>query len=207
MNILPTRKTYTSCEDLPLANFIKIVCDGELKHLYSEPPNAIRRNANLIEIWERIFNEYNELTQSTQSQHVFQLVKEITTLHSRIHLINDCVKLLLSVPDITEYQPTIDVLKSFGCWHVEITNENRQESLSKCVSICKKYVIDLMEAEKQYLAMNKDDGKKTTVNDFYSSIAHLSKFMGFPIPLHTTTVSLYISYINQFKASIPKDGK
>jgi len=142
MRILRQRPTYTSCDDLPLANFIKIVCTGELVHLYSEPARFIHRNAPLADIWEHIFNEYNELTNNTQSKHVFNLIKEITVLGNRIGIVNDCVNLLRSVEDIANYPDCIAILNSYGCSHITITNENRRTSLDRCITVCKRYIAD-----------------------------------------------------------------
>lgn len=207
LKILRTRPTYTSCDDLPLANFIKIVCTGELSHLYSEPARFIHRNAPLADIWERIFNEYNELTNNTQSKHIFNLIKEITVLGNRINIVNDCVRLLSEVRDISEYQPMIDILNGYGCSHIVITNENRATTLPRCITVCKRFLQQLNATEGEYTELSKDDGKKVTPQDFYSMIAVISRFMnGKDIDLHKTTVSLYISYINLMKANPENNG-
>jgi len=207
MRILKQRPTYTSCDDLPLANFIKIVCTGELVHLYSEPSRFIHRNAPLADIWEHIFNEYNELTNNTQSKHVFNLIKEITVLGNRIGIVNDCVNLLRSVDDVANYPDCISILNSYGCSHITITNENRHTQLDRCITVCKRYIADLNKVETEYNTISNDDQKKVTPQDFYSMIAVVSKFMGGKdIDLHKTTVSLYISYINLMKANTEQNG-
>lgn len=207
LKILRQRKTYTSCNDLPLHNFIKIVVYGDLSYLYAEPAKFIHRQADLAAIWEVIFNEYNELTNNTNSRHIFELIKDITVLGNRIQLIEDCINLLESVKSVSEYQPTIDILHSFGCGHIIINDETRYKNLPRCRTICKRFIIELNQKESEYQILNKDEDNKVTEQDFYQMIAVVSKFMnGKDIDLHKTTVSLYISYINLMKANIEANG-
>lgn len=200
MKLIPTRKTYNSCEELPLANFIKIVVDNDLSQLFKEPAKFIHKQPDLKAIWEAIFEEYNELTNSAQSRQIFSLIKDITVLQNRIQIVNDCISVIMGASDLSGYEPTINILKSYGC-NFEFTNENKREQCEKAITVCKRYLRELMEREQEYSELNKDDGKKVTTQDFYNSIAMLSKAMGFPIDLHNTTVSLYISYINQVKSA------
>jgi len=204
----PTRPTYTSCDNLPLANFIEIVCTGELKHLYSEPAKYIHKQADLASVWQVIFNEYNELTNNAQAKHIFNLVRDMYVLQTRISIIDDAIAFLASVDQIELYQDTINILYQYGCGHIVFTNENKIAQLKRCVSICKKYLLELKQKETEYNALNTDNGAKVTKQDYYANVAIISKYMnGKDIDLHKTTVSLYISYINLMKANNEANGK
>lgn len=201
MKLIPIRKTYTSCDDLPLYNFIRIVVDNDLSQLYSEPAKFIHKQADLAAIWEDIFNEYNQLTNNTQSVHIFHLIKDITVLGSKIDIINQIVNCLMNAKDIADYQPLIDILNEYGCAHIKITNDNKEEALKRCISICKRFAVQQLKLNADYDKLNENNSNKVTTQDFLNSVAVLSKHLGFQIPLHSTTVSLYISYINLLKAA------
>jgi len=204
----PTRPTYTSCDNLPLANFIEIVCTGELKHLYSEPAKYIHKQADLNAIWQVIFNEYNELTNNAQAKHIFNLVRDMYVLQTRISIIDDTIALLASVDDVNDYTDAIGILHQYGCGHIQITNSDKIAQLKRCVSICRKFVLELKQKETEYNALNTDTGAKVTKQDYYANVAVISKYMnGKDIDLHKTTVSLYISYINLMKANNEANGK
>lgn len=205
MKLIRERKTYKSCDDLPLYNFIKIVCDGDLSQLYSEPAKFIHKQADLSAIWEKIFNEYNELTDNTQSKHIFNLIKEITLLNGRLEVIQQSVDALAKLGS-KDFPKLCEMLNEMLGTDFEFTDESLQSDLNRIVTRSKTWVLQLSQVQKEYKDMAGDDKNKVTVNDYYSLIAQLSKFFGFQIPLHTTTVSLYISYLNQFKFANSKEN-
>jgi len=205
MRILRQRPTYTSCDDLPLANFIKIVCTGELVHLYSEPNRFIHRNAPLSDIWEQIFNEYNELTNNTQSKHVFNLIKEITVINGKLEIIQNAVDVLAKYGS-KDFQGLCQMLREMVQVNYTFEDKNLEKELKSTVTRAKTLIVQLNQSKSEYELIASDDGKKATVNDYYDLIAVLSKFLGFRIPLHSTTVSLYISYLNQFRIANSKEN-
>lgn len=205
LKLLRTRPTYTSCDDLPLANFIKIVCTGELVHLYSEPAKYIHRNAPLAEIWERIFNEYNELTNNTQSKHVFNLIKEITVITGRLEIIQNAVDVLAKYGS-KDFQGLCQMLREMVQVNYTYEDKNLEKELKSTVTRAKILIVQLNQSKSEYELLAADDGKKATVNDYYDLVSVLSKFQGHQIPLHTTTVSLYISYLNQFRIANSKEN-
>lgn len=207
MKIIRTRKTYTSCDNLPLSNFINIVVDGDLSQLYAEPARFIHKQSDLSSIWENIFNEYNELTNNTQSRHIFNLIKEIKYIDGKNKTVSECISLLSQVNDVNEYQETIDILNSFGCSHIKITNENKFTTLPRCETVCKRFIIELNQKEAEYQSLNSDDNNKATKQDFYETISYISEHLhGKTIDVHKTTVSMYVADLNLIKNKLTKSN-
>ena len=200
MKLIRTRETYTSCDNLPLANFIKIVCDGDLSQLYSEPAKFIHKQANLPSIWENIFNEYNELTDNTQSKHIFNIIREINFLSGKLDIIQQSIDALHKFGS-KDFPKICEMLNQMLGSDFEFTDESLQTDLNRIVTRSKTLVLQLSQVQKEYKDLIGDENKKATVSDYYNLIAQLEKFNGFKIPLHDTPVSLYISYLNQFKSA------
>lgn len=195
--MLRTRKTYLSCNDLPLHNFIRIVVYNELRELYSEKANFIHKQADLTSIWERIFNEYNELTDNKQAVHILSLMKDITVLNNKIEITNSALNCLLKAESTIDYQPLKDMLNSMG-FRYTYSDETLQNDVKLTLSSMKTIILKKDEAINEYNEISKDEGKKVTENDYNNLIAQLEKFMSKDIPTRTTTVAKFISYINLF---------
>lgn len=203
MKILRDRKTYKSCDDLPLSNFIKIVVHNDLSQLYSEKARFIHKQVDLVSIWEHIFNEYNELTNNTQSMHILSLMKEITVLNNKIEIINSAIKCLLSAETTEGYEPLKQMLNGMG-FRFSYSDETLENDCKITLSSMKSIIMQKDEAIKEYNEIAKDDGKKVTEADYTSLIAQLAKYMCFHIDKYKTTVTEFISYINAFNSQ--QDG-
>jgi len=208
MNLIRTRKTYSSCNELPLHNFIMIVVKNDLSMLYSEPNRFIYKEADLNEIWHIIFTEYNELTKNESAFHVLSLVKDITVINFKLQQIQSAVDILFKYRSAHHFPELIDMLKSMGFIRYSYSDETIENDLRSIIMEAKKMVFDLQQHEREYKEATEDNGKSATIQDYIDLIAQLSKYMGFPIDKFRTTVSEFISYLNDFKrANTPKDGK
>lgn len=197
--MIRTRKTFTSCNDLPLHNFIQIVVHDDLKQLYSEPSKLILKQADLKSIWETIFNQYNDLTNNTQSTHILSLVKEITVLNNKIDIVNYAISCLLKAETTQGYEPLKEMLHSMG-FRFSYSDETLHNDCKVTLSSMKAVIMRKNEAIAEYEAIASDDTKKATEEDYIKLISQLSKFIGFHIDKYKVTVTEYISYINAFNS-------
>lgn len=195
------RKTYTSCSELPLYNFIKIVVHENLSFLYSEGRTVFNRNIDLRPLWEEIYSEYTTISNNTQSKHVFALTKEITVINNKLQIIQNAVNYLAKHYDVR----LCDMLRRMGFMY-KFTPESLQNDLKLTVSSAKRMIVRRQEAEADYNKLNVSD-KKVTEDDFYGLIRQLSRFNGFPIDVKKTTVTEFVKDINAFNAeNKPKNG-
>jgi len=207
--MLKLRKTFTSCSDLPLYNFIKIVVTNDKNWLYSEHKMPWLKSADLESIWENIFNEYSELSNDKHGKAVFSITKTLTVLNGKIWVIEQCLSLLQSVSsvgDVKDYAETIQTLKSYG-FNYEWLNITLDDDIRKTKSSMKRIVLERNDAQKSYENLQSDNSKQATEADFDILIGQLSKFQGYYIDKKVITVAEYISYIAAFNlANSPKNA-
>lgn len=199
--MINARKTYKSCSELPLYNFIKIVVHDDLNWLYSEPKSILRHSVDLRLLWSDIFAEYTTISNNTQSKHVFALTKEITVINNKLILIQTAVDYLTKNYD----ERLCAVLRRMGFMY-KFTPDTLQNDLKLTISSAKRLVIRKQEAEADYSKLNTSD-KKVTEDDFYGLITQLSRFVAFRINPKETTVTEFAKYINAFNIeNKPKNG-
>jgi len=199
--MIRTRKTYNSCSELPLYNFIKIVVHGDLNWLYAENKSALTSKADLQSIWERIFEEYTSISGNPRSAHLFSLVKEITVLGHKLNVINECLKFLSHSYD----KRICDALVSMG-FRYKFTPESLNDDLRRVVSSSKKYVLQKQEAEAEYSKI-KGAESETTEEDFYGLIRQISRFNQFAIDPKTTSVMEFVKDIKAFNLENTPNGQ
>lgn len=200
--MIRARKTYNSCSELPLYNFIKIVCKDDLTWLYAEKKSLLNKNVDLQPVWDQIFSEYCELAKNPKSKQVFELVKELTLLDSKIKLVKNIVEFLrVEIND-----DLITILKSMGFLY-KFQPNTIEKDLNLTLSSAKRFEIRKKEAEQDYKALQTDE-KNATEKDFEFLIAQISRFMQFKIDKKTTSVSEYLNYLESFNiANTSKNGK
>lgn len=199
--MIRARKTYTSCSELPLYNFIKIVVHDDLNWLYSEHRTVLNRNTDLQPVWENIFAEYTTISNNTQSKHVFALTKEITVINNKLYIIQCAVDYLAKVYD----ERLCIMLRKMG-FRYRFTPETLEKDLKLTISSAKSMIIRKQEAEADYAKLNQSD-KKVTEDDFYGLVREISRFNRFPIDARKTSVTEFVKDINAFNiVNKPKNG-
>jgi len=199
--MISARKTYKTCSELPLFNFIKIVVHDDLSWLYSERKSLLNRNIDLQPLWGDIFAEYTAISNNTQSKHVFALTKEITVINNKLFIIQSAVNYLSKNYD----KRLCDMLRKMGFMY-PFTKESLQNDLKLTISSAKRLVIRKQEAEDDYSKLNTSD-KKVTEDDFYGLVTQISRFVAFRINPKETTVTEFVKYINAFnRENKPKNG-
>lgn len=154
---------YTSCSDLPLLRFIKVITTGDLSHLgYAINPH---------ELWANIHSEYVQLSGDQQSNRALDLLKQITTLTNRINITNQICAYLTqrNVPEL------IDVLANMG---YRITRINLEQDLKIVLSLSKSDHVKLAFATEQYAKLPKGQVSENTELAWYKTLAVFAKFQG-----------------------------
>lgn len=185
---------YTSCEELPLYNFIKIVCGGSIADWLVIDKSVKTELWELSEIWEQISAEYSELSGDTQSRHVLGLVKEITLLNNKIYIIESAVHVLR-----TNYEvKLLDLLRSYGFIY-PYTPESMQNDLDFTLTSAKKLVFNRREKEAEYGKLTESNNEKSTEKDFFMLIAALNKFLGYRMDAKEISVLEFAMNLNLYQ--------
>jgi len=192
---MQSRSIYRSCSELPLFNFIKIVVRGEMEYLYSEPAHRNKSEVELSEVWETIFDEYNELSGNKSSDHILNLIKQVTVINGKLFVITSAVSIL----ENSYSEAMIGVLRRHG-FRYSYTPESMQRDLKLTLSSAKKLVIQRQEAERELGELNKSSDGEVKEEDFYKLLRQLSKFNGFHIDAKTTTVLEFLKDIELFNS-------
>lgn len=200
------RSTYKSCSDLPLYNFIQILVHDNKEMLYNRPNKAWYKQADLQQIWDDIFLEYIEESGDSKSQGILQLLMDINVISNKLDIIQNCIKLLASVTDVSEYQPTIGILKTFG-FRYEYSNESLISDLNRVVKSSRSLIIQRDQFKSQLEDLNKNESGKATEKDYFVHLANLSESLGFAINPKETTVMQYIGYVSMYNLKIEQNER
>lgn len=186
-------KYYTSCSNLPLWNFIRIITSGNLNYL------LIKRglfNVDLKPIWEAIFSEYLELSGSSHHVKLLSLLKEQKILATKITIVHHAISSLQT----NYHEGTVGVLRSMG---FKLNKKTASSDLNRVVSKTKTWVMRLNRVSAELDTLSKNES--VSDSDFDAILAELSRFQGYRIDPKTVTVSEYIAITNSLKKDI--DGK
>lgn len=197
-----TPKTYTSCSDLPLYNFIKIVVFNDLEQLYVSKLKIFHKKVDLISLWDKIFDEYSQLSDNTQSGHMLELLKSIKEIEFKLNIISSCLQVLSNCVkhnlNVIDYQLTIDTLKSYGFYH-EYSNLTLLEDIKHIISGSKTLNIELADLIEEYKKIDTAKESAATEKDFIDEVALISSFHKIQINTKQISVMEYISYLSLFK--------
>lgn len=200
------RSTYKSCSDLPLHNFIQVLIHDKKEMLYNRPNKAWYKSADLQKIWDDIFLEYIEESGDSKSKGMLQLLMDISVISNKLEIIQNCVTLLSNVSDVKDYQPTINVLKTFG-FRYQFTNETLYSDLNRTVKSARSLIIQRDQLKSQLSDVNKNESEKATEKDFSVHLANLSESIGFAIKSKEITVMEYIGYLKVYNLKIEQNER
>ncbi len=169
-------------------------------------------NDEINEAWEAIRFEYASAIKSDNSEYLINLQKDIGEMRAHIDLVNSCATLIdMRIKTGTAISPKIfDALIGEG-YEID-ANENDPEVLrrqmARIVSQCKTKVHDLMDLVSTYeKAMDNDDMKPQTEEQFSQNLALLRKFMGYRINPNEYTMEEYVTDYNLLLAQAKKARK
>lgn len=155
----PLLDEFTSCSDLPMLNFIKITCTGDLKWL--------GRCGDPEKTWQQIHSEYCELSGDAQSSRALELAKQIAFLSNKIYITNTIVNYMVVRGRVDEL---VLELQKMG-YRLKYTD--LEKDLQRTLSISKSDQIKLNMAKEQYAKL--DTGKETTEFEWYQILSALAK--------------------------------
>lgn len=190
-------KTYTDCYNLPFARFIDVIVDRNLQALVI---SGTATNEQLEPIWEKIYEQYNELTNNSQYNDYNARLKDYGLMKTRLVVLAGAVEVLSIAyrDDVAEalrnvgFRHTLDPMKPDA--YIEELNRLSKQcgSLSQRVKMAEKELNDIAEQMEK---------SKVTRQDFTRGIAAVSHFMGFRVDAEQVTVAEFIEYQNQLMAA------
>jgi hypothetical protein len=188
-------EAYTCCTDLPFWAWVKVTTTKDLKYLIKSGTVPVEE---LYSIWDKINDEYRTLSGDTDSNHTFELYKDMHILDREIMTITSIVNQLriLRNPEL------IDMLQNvfgFSYEYVDLDND-----LNKTITGAKARVMDLKLKEKEYndIVATEDKQNELTEFDFIEQLVVLSEDIGYEIRMDAISVAQYIAYYNKFKAKV-----
>ena len=192
---------YKKCSELPLALFIKIVLEDDLKLLIRSGEHTTEEvNA----AWESIYSEYFELSGAQDARHLVQTARAILIAENKIDIINACVPILRMKENALCYA----ALAKIGYPLKQIADPvERNREIDKLISRAKSLVHIVASCERELRRVtDQDKGGKPTEQDYIESIASLSKFQGYRIDPELTTVAEYVAIQRHYKLTL-ENGK
>lgn len=188
----PAWKLLRRCNEISVARFKQAYCNNDLTALAIEgmPPANELQSA-----WNELLFEYASSVQTDQSEHTFQMAKQIGELEHHIAFVEYTTFFLRRKYD----QEMVDELILLGYYHLHFTEdeENWNKQLDRCISLCKTNVFDLEQLREDYNRLNATtSGKPQTEDEFNKTVAQLAKYQGYRIDQLTVMMDEYISIIN-----------
>lgn len=199
------RKTYDSCSDLPLYNFIKIVVFGNLDYLYFEKKTIFNRNIDLQGKEKSILDEYSVLSGNKSNTGFLSIVKQLTVVSNKLFLVQTIIAYLR-----TSYTLELTtILKDMG-FRYKFTEESLEVDLIATENSAKKLIIRQKELDNEFKASTEKKGntQEVTEKDWMAMVTQMSKYMGFHIDTKKTCVAQFVTYIDSFiKENTKENGK
>ncbi len=192
-----------SCKEISLATFIECYCNDNFQGLGKGTAEEIE------EAWTAIVSEWSELMKNENSEHLLSIESQILSLRAQITFVDYATFLLLRQYD----QEIIDKLIGLG-YPGEYPENDRAayvKQLDLAVSLSKRKVFDLNELIEERDRLEKNSGGgRSGEDDFEKSIARLSKYQGYRIDKHKTTVyeytNIHTNFIDEIKANNQNRG-
>lgn len=194
-------KRYTSCSEMPLYNFIKVIVTNELKWVSAY---GFHTREQLEKSWEAIFEEYMTLSKDTSQNYLLSLIKEITFLTYKLNIIQVIVDELAKGHD----EKFVKLLQGLG-FRFKFDPDNAEQyakDLKLTVSQSKAMLIKIKDSEHKLSEMKKEN-KPVNEGEYDIFLSELSKFQGYRIDPKVFTVSEFVAVVNRFKADIEMHKK
>lgn len=180
--------TYIRCSELPLARFIKIVCEGDINYLKVDPSRST--SADLEEVWAGIFQEYLELSGDDDYKQMVNLAAGINSLQFRIYAIHRALDELRT----RKSEVLISALKELG-YKVKDSDdvETYLDSLDRIATQAASLVVELKRKQVQLDKLKVESkGVKPTEDYFLRLIIDLQRWLGFYIDAEKVSVQYFI---------------
>ncbi len=200
---MKTATFYDTLTELPLHNFIKVLCTGKLHYVKKL---GYATNRQLAEKWEDLSEQYIDLSGETAQRFTLQLMKEIRVIDGKLEIIEACVNGLVRAYN----QGLVDQLRTYGFrYKFDPTNYDQyKKDLQLTVSKAKSLLMRGKERQKELDELQPKGEASASESEYDVYLAELSKHQGYRIDAKQVSVSEYLAIVKSFKrVNTPKNGR
>lgn len=181
---------FTSCYDLSLFLFVKVLTTSETKWLIRSGNPSTEQ---LKEAWEKIFDEYSELSENKQHNYLLTLLREYYAIPNKLTIIQTIVDNLA-----VKYDPElIAMLRQLGFRH-SYSPDTIVKDLKLTVTQSKGLILKYRALYDDLERLQTADSKAEP-NDFDLILSELSKYQGYRLDPKQIMVSEFCAIVKNFK--------
>jgi hypothetical protein len=208
------QRIYSSICELPLANFLDVVCDNKIQSLTR--PNEKAAISELEEAWAKIHDEYIEAIKDKDTEYILRVQYRIELLRQKVMLVQTCANSLRgcrTLRDLTNMVVVppdfiITIQKESGYKGVfDITNDEQfEKDIQLAEASVKRYEIEI-EAKQQELdiLLPKDKVVAVTREAFLSTLSRMSRWANIHYKPNEITVFEFVRNLNDWKQEIENE--
>lgn len=185
---------YRNIDEMPLAAFVDVLCDGNLSSLYKGSPPENRDHTLERRHFEQLHTEYTRRMLGDDVS-VYENLKRMAIALSSIRILEAAV-MLAKDGGITDPE-CVRILRSNG---VRLTGD-RERDVLMLSSALGKAIRKYREAKEKYEAQIEKGGRQDR-EYFMSMLAGLSSHFKFAIPFLTTTTGEFCALYRRMKAEV-----
>lgn len=190
INHLIPSSHYSTCSDLSLYLFVKVLTTSETKWLIKSGKPTDKQ---LKEAWDKIFAEYSLLSENKQQNYLLNLLREYYTIPNRLAIIQTIVDNLAIKYD----EDLINLLRQLGFRH-SYTPDTMSKDLQLTVTQSKGLILK-HRALYDDLERLQSTSTKAESNDYDIILSELSKYQGYRLDPKQITVSEFCAIVKNFK--------
>lgn len=178
---------YDELDVLPIKLYYKICKTGNVSLLSTEPSDEM----NLLEIWDRLSDEFDDLQSSDTSKREFRLTKQTHLLECAYNMVNYCCVAL----EFNVNQDLIDLLIELG-YSIDVSsNEKYQASLKKIRSKIKTNLIKVSALKNQ---LPKEENASSNIKVSLDEVmASFCAILGIDFDYNTISVTKFFAIQKQ----------
>ena len=185
---------YRNIDEMPLAAFVDVLCDGDLSSLYKGSPPENRDHTLERRHFEQLHTEYTRRMLGDDVS-VYENLKRMAIALSSIRIL-EAALVLAGNGEITD-DGILRILRSNG---VRLTAD-RERNVLMLSSALGKTIRKYREAMEKYEAQVEKGGKQDREH-FMAMLAGMSSHFKFAIPFLTTTTGEFCALYRRMKAEV-----
>ena len=185
---------YRNIDEMPLAAFVDVLCDGDLSSLYKGSPPENRDHTLERRHFEQLHTEYTRRMLGDDVS-VYENLKRMAIALSSIRIL-EAAFVLAGNGEITD-DGILRILRSNG---VRLTAD-RERNVLMLSSALGKTIRKYREAMEKYEAQVEKGGKQDREH-FMAMLAGMSSHFKFAIPFLTTTAGEFCALYRRMKAEV-----
>ena len=185
---------YRNIDEMPLAAFVDVLCDGDLSSLYKGSPPENRDHTLERRHFEQLHTEYTRRMLGDDVS-VYENLKRMAMALSSIRIL-EAALVLAGNGEITD-DGILRILRSNG---VRLTAD-KERNVLMLSSALGKAIRKYREAKEKYEAQVEKGGRQDREH-FMSMLAGLSSHFKFAIPFLTTTAGEFCALYRRMKAEV-----